>query len=201
MRKDTVTTKVYTFGELNDDAKEKAREWWRSGAFDYEWWDCVYEDATTLAALFGLDIDKIYFSGFWSQGDGACFEGSYEYKKGGLKAVMEHAPQDKKLHAIVKQLQDIQRPTFYRLTATTKQSGLYNHSGCMSVDVSNDDTRRYYSDATNEQEEELTDELRCFADWIYSQLETEYEWINADEQVDEAIRSNEYEFTEEGNIY
>jgi hypothetical protein len=40
--------------------------------------------------------------------------------------------------------------------------------------------------------------MRDFADWIYSQLEKEYEWQNADEQVDDTIRANAYEFDEDG---
>ncbi len=40
--------------------------------------------------------------------------------------------------------------------------------------------------------------LRDFADWIYSQLEKEYEYQMSNECVDENIRANEYEFTEEG---
>jgi hypothetical protein len=36
--------------------------------------------------------------------------------------------------------------------------------------------------------------------WIYRQLEREYEWLMSDEQVDESIRINEYEFTEEGKL-
>ena len=38
---------VYQFDELSDSAKEKARDWYRLGAMDYEWWDYVYEDAIT----------------------------------------------------------------------------------------------------------------------------------------------------------
>jgi hypothetical protein len=44
----------------------------------------------------------------------------------------------------------------------------------------------------------VTESLRDFADWIYRQLETEYEWRMADEQVDYAITANEYTFDESG---
>lgn len=44
MPKQKITT-VYQFDELNDEAKEKAREWYRSGALDYKWWESTYEDA------------------------------------------------------------------------------------------------------------------------------------------------------------
>jgi hypothetical protein len=37
--------------------------------------------------------------------------------------------------------------------------------------------------------------------WIYRQLETEYDWLNADEQVDESIEGNDYQFTDNGRIF
>jgi len=42
---------------------------------DFEWWDSVYELFTEDMKAIGIEVDKMYFSGFWSQGDGACFEG------------------------------------------------------------------------------------------------------------------------------
>ena len=42
---------------------------------DHEWWDSVYELFTEDMKAIGIEVDKMYFSGFWSQGDGACFEG------------------------------------------------------------------------------------------------------------------------------
>jgi hypothetical protein len=35
--------------------------------------------------------------------------------------------------------------------------------------------------------------------WVYRRLEAEYNWLQADEQVDESIRCNEYTFDEDGN--
>ena len=53
-------------------------------------------------------------------------------------------------------------------------------------------------EVTQEDAEEVTQLMRDFANWIYKALELEYEWRNSDEQVDESILSNEYEFDEEG---
>jgi len=36
--------------------------------------------------------------------------------------------------------------------------------------------------------------------WVYRALEQEYEYQTANEQVDDSIRANEYEFTETGRI-
>ncbi len=54
----TIQTQVYTFDELNDEAKEKARDWYREHAMDYEWWESTYEDAATIGlkiTSFNLD--------------------------------------------------------------------------------------------------------------------------------------------------
>jgi len=195
-------TEVYKFEELDARAKEKARAWYRKSAFDYEWWEFVYDDAEAIAALLGIEMahkskhtPAIYFSGFSSQGDGACFEGDYAYKPGAPNAVRDYAPQDDELYKLAVRLQNIQRPRFYHLVASTKQSGFYNHSGCMRVDVRNDSD---WGACTADDEADITQCLREFADWIYRQLEQEYEWQNSDEVVDENIIANEYEFTEDG---
>ena len=78
----TETINVYQFNELSDSQKQSVFDNWRINGPDYEWWDCIYDDAKTIAALMGIEIKDIYFSGFSSQGDGACFTGNYAYKKG-----------------------------------------------------------------------------------------------------------------------
>ena len=140
----------------------------------------------------------IYFSGFSSQGDGACFEGDYSYKKGALKAIVAECPTDKTLHQIARDLQTAQQPYFYRLTATMKHSGHYYHAGCMSVDVEGD-SDIYYNDLS-EAEDNITEALRDFANWMYKQLENEYDYRMSDENVDESIIINEYSFTSDGEI-
>jgi len=193
---------LYKFDELSDDAKEKAREWYRSSDNDRDF-SYVIDDAVTIGAMLGIDINPtnkgygkrpaIYFSGFHSQGDGACFEGSYSYKNGALKAIQAYAPKDRELHAIAKQLQDLQRQHFYSLTAKMNHQGHYYHSWCMRVEVnySLDDSRSL-------PENELTDLMRLFADWVYDKLQAEDEWFRSDECVDESILANEYEFNELG---
>lgn len=210
----TVESTVFQFDELSDTAKEHARDWWRS-CESQDWHDSEYilDDAKAIAEILGIEFNtrqvplmngstrpepNIYWSGFWSQGDGACFEGSYAYKAGSCKAIRAYAPTDKTLHEIADNLRDIQRKYFYQLRATCRHSGRYQHSGCMSVDVEHaDDCWRDIGDA----EDDIQDELRNFADWIYSQLETAYFYSMSEKNVDENIRANEYEFDENGTIH
>ena len=196
---------LYKFDELSDAAKEKAREWFRRDYPDYDWWEFVYEQADTAAKHLGIDIDRkgkhtpaIYFSGFWSQGDGACFEGSYRYKKGWRSALLhEFGPGDtlNELLSIGQALQAAQASQFYKLEATCWRHGSYQHSGCMSVEVTHADSM--YRDI-GDAESGIRDALRAFADWIYDCLESEHAWLTSDEQVDESIIANEYTFLENG---
>ena len=186
---------VYQFNELSDKAKDRVRNWYRGVDHGSFWAECVLEDAAQCAEILGISIKKngIYYSGFWSQGDGASFVGSYAYKKGAAKAIRDHAPQDTTLHEIADSLQEAQRVNFYGAECTITHRGHYQHSGCMSFDWENPNR----PDVLRE-EDSLTQPLRNFADWIYSQLEKEYVYQSADAQVDESILANEYEFTSEG---
>lgn len=205
----TIETTVYQFDELTDEAKEKARDWYRSGALDYVWWDSVYENAANAADKLGITLRTklvklmnggtrqepcIWFSGFCSQGDGACFEGDYCYRKNSVKELMAEWPKDEKLHAIAKGLQDVQRRNFYKITAVVTHRDRYCHEHSVDIDVTVDD-RDYDKDT----DDTVAECLRDFMRWIYESLEAEHDWRLSDECVDEDITANEYEFTEDGH--
>jgi hypothetical protein len=194
----TKTIQLFEFDELSDAAKEKAREWYREGNLDYKWWDSTFDDAKAAGKYIGIDVDDIRFSGFWSQGDGASFAGSYEYRKGGEKALKADFATDKALHAIAKGLTAVQRRYFYQLGARVTFTSWphYCHERCTSIDVW--DKRGFDTDLADA-EETVSELLRDFMRWIYRRLEAEYEWLQADEQVDESIRCNGYTFDEAGN--
>jgi hypothetical protein len=53
----TVTS--YKYSELSDKAKEVARDWFREGALDYQWWDFVYDDAAQIGLkVTGFDLGR-----------------------------------------------------------------------------------------------------------------------------------------------
>ena len=193
----TIETKVYEFDELSDAAKEKAREWYREGALDYEWWDGVFESAKTAGACLGITVDNIYFSGFWSQGDGACFVGSYAYRKGWRAALQAEFSYEgtiePTLETIGQALQDAQRPAFYKVTASVvKGDHRYNHENTVRIEC---------EPYAVEIDDDVSAALRDFMRWIYRALEGEYTRLNSDEQVDEAIEANEYTFTADGERF
>ena len=199
---------VYFFNELSDDAKEKARNWYRNGALDYEWWDCTFEDAKTCLALLGFTVNKIFFCGFSSQGDGACFEGSWCADAVRPLDLKSHAPKDVELHRLADELNYLALK-FPQARLSVKHQGHYYHKyeTAFNVDTGTEDPddMEYPSPAYNaarkaeqETEEALIEASRDAMHWIYRQLENEYNYLNSDEQVDESIIANEYEFTKAG---
>ena len=189
----TIETSVYKYPELDERAKENAREWFSRGVFsDSNDWECVYEDAKNIGALIGIEIDEIYFSGFSSQGDGASFTGRYSYVKGGLKVLKEYAPIDAELHRIAEALQAVQRQNFYKVRAKITVDGRYCHSNTMRFE----NLENHYEDVNSDVEQLLRD----FANWIYCQLKNEYYYQTSDEYVEENILANEYEFYENGKV-
>ena len=47
----------------------------------------------------------------------------------------------------------------------------------------------------------MIEALRDLARWLYRQLEREYDYLTSDESVDDAIRANNYTFTETGRRF
>lgn len=205
-----IEVKAYTFDELDDKAKERAREWFREGnAQDFS--DMIdYDDYQEICSRLGVELDqrpvklmggstryepKVWWELGYSQGDGACFEGRYTYRKGCLKLIKGWAPKDQKLAMIARDLIEAQKPHGYKLTATVKQSG--RGSASYNTDIEVSDGRDDGPDLT-ESADAIRAALRLLMDWFYDYVRAEDQYRNEDEQVDDNIRANEYLFTEEG---
>ena len=178
----TIETIIYKFNELSESAQHRAHENWMTSDCPIDL-DFIVDQFTEMLEMLGFSCVKIYYSGFYSQGDGASFTGQYTYKKGFLKAV-NNEWQDKDLHAILDQLQAIQCRNFYRLESDIYQRGRYVHENTM-YDV-NDDTFL------------LERVWRPLARWLYRHLEKEYEYLTSFEAFRESAESNEWEFTDCG---
>ncbi|OYR26501.1 antitoxin of toxin-antitoxin stability system [Brucella pseudogrignonensis] len=209
-----VETTVYRLAELSDAAKDNARGWYREGGFDYDWYDAVYEDFQRIAEILGIRLKTrtvglmgggsrqdacIWFRGFWSQGDGACWEGFYTYRKAASAEIRSYAPQDTTLHRIADALSAVQKRNFYQLRAEASHRGHYYHEYCMSIAVERDSPT--WQDMTADAEDVVIEALRDLARWLYRQLEREYEYLSSDEAVDETIIANEYTFTDAGRRF
>lgn len=178
-----------------------------------EWWGSTYEMFKEDMSNKGIEVDKIYFSGFCSQGDGACFEGRVCDWPMFLESL---GYTENLLHRFAKDT--------WRFSV--KHSGHYYHENCttFSEDMPNPDgesddwfieTYCMYNDPddlrgkaelavlrtfdyeamTNEFVEMFKENMRD----LYRRLEEEYDHLTSDEAVKETIIANDlFETDEEG---
>lgn len=211
---ETIELTVYSFDELSERAKDKAREKRRYYEVDRDWWNYTYEAAVEVAARMGIIIHNkgsnggpaICFSGFSSQGDGTSFEGVYAYVPDSVAKISAYAPGDKELQHIAESLAVIQTATYLesggRISASITVSGSYRHSGTMQVECQRNgpDSNPFHNDDDQvdaDVDGEVTTLLRAFADWIYEQLEAEHDYLTSDEHIDEGMV--DLKFNEDGD--
>lgn len=191
MRIETITRELFQFSELSDEAKEKARDWFRAGmAGDSIFGEHILEEFhDTLMPTLGFSLDKKRT--YWSVGsydDYATFDGSWyasEVKPEAIAALKADWPRDKEVHRLC--------DVFAELAALENARGSASNSyhGNLSCEF-------FAENAEPEHEEAFCDACRDLARWLKKTLVTEWEYQNSDECVDENIEANEYEFTADG---
>lgn len=160
---------------------------------DYEDWYCI-EDYNTIGETIGINNFTLMFSGFHSQGDGACFTGNYQYNKGALKEIKKEFPMDIELHNIVQRLQELQKLNFYNLLATIKHNSRYYHEESMIYYIERNDNKDYFKG------EDLEDIFCDLAKWMYNSLHNSYNELTSKEAILETIEANDYNFDGAGNL-
>lgn len=212
-------TTVYQFEELSDEAKERAREWYREGEAEvFSDDEFILEPAKTAARLIGIEFAErsyqtsrgkthteadITWSLAYCQGDGLAFAGTYTFTRGAADAVRAEFPTDTALHAIADGLQALQ--AHYKLSGAGpgnvegKVTQVHAGGGSYYMDATVTDSETGEEPDDSEMHKTFRDLMRDFADWIYEGLKAEYESRQENEYVDENIIANEYEFDEDGN--
>lgn len=207
----------FMFSELEESAKQTAREAYTSGEYPgYDWWDDVYADAERMASMLGITFDsevhktmggkslckpQISFSGFYCQGSGACFSGNYAFALDSVAKISAET-NDKELIRIAEQLTLLQTTRrllgHALLTASIVERGSYSHSGSMQVEVNSEDEEDEHCQINPDEEDEVTQLMRDFANWIYAQLEAENDYLYSDEYIDDQLAEDK--FDEFGNV-
>lgn len=180
-----------------DELIDKHRHW---NVEHIDWWDSTYDMFKEDMQAKGIEVDRMYFSGFWSQGDGACFEGSVT---------------DWDLF-IDSHFRPDQYPMVRKLLAcggdvklSVQHSGHYYHENCTTFD-SDYDLLEYVMDRPSELHEQVVeawqalldaemedfrkDAIEIFKDHmrqLYKNLEAEYDYLTSDEVVWESLEAND----------
>jgi len=188
-----ITIKGYTFSELNEEAKAKAlEEHCHILVEDADWHDPVLECFKEDMEAIGFSNVKPAYSGFWSQGDGACFT----CQSVDLAKVFEHMK-------ITNYFDIPQRwvdAATYGLLACSviKNNSNYSHSNTITAIIEWDSLHLLTANDTENISVVLTDFARDCADGLYADLETAYTAETSADAVGTELEEREYLFTENG---
>lgn len=166
----TAQINFYKFNELSDRAKDRARDWWRQGALDYDWHECIYDDAERV----GLKITG-FDTGRRSEITGD-FTGTPESTA--KKILAEHGED----------------------TGTAAEARHYLKTVAeFMASAEKDEYGELATYALDNEKDEIDREfLRALLEEYLTILRKEEEYQLSDEVADEVIVANEYEFTEDG---
>lgn len=198
----TITRTVYTYDELSDDAKEKARDECRHWNTDDDYW---YEHSLDYwkeeLEKQGIYDAEISFSGFYHQGSGASFTG-----KPNLAEWMKAQGIARRYRALYYAATNPTNEVEAFATITSGRGYSHYTRGVPEVEL-----RCYLDDEDpravrlNQQADEVND---AFEQWfrdqegeIYRNLRDEYEYLTSDEAIAEMLIVNETQFNEDGGLY
>jgi len=217
------TETTYTFNELSDKAKERALQDWQ---FDWDLFDseCLIDDAKREGVERGFDIEDVRWSGFYTQGDGASWQG--RIKIGTF--IDYHLKEDNPDHHRYIVLRELIRDDWAYPDATVYYSGTwYTNSAHMKVEYYEaTDFSETRSDAVITDPESvlcgasvrelangismshlldnlaewMQDKARSYADEIYSTLRKEYDHYISAENFAEIAEINDWRFDEDGKM-
>jgi hypothetical protein len=217
-----IEVEIYKYGELSEQSQQKAREWYIEG-MDYEWWEGVYEMAIKDGYEKGFCIDKIYFSGFHSQGDGASWTGQVDVRQWLEENLSDSIGVSAWCHLV-------QEDVISKHLKVVANNSHYCHESTMQVGEVMDDSETFDDDytlklpsifkgmdirtvfdliesdsncaikTTEGIEQAILESVRDYAKDIYQRLKEEYEYLCSEEMMLDHFDANDYHFTNEGAI-
>ena len=168
----TAQINYYNFNELSDRAKDTARDWWRQGALDHDWWESIYEDAEQI----GIKITSFDTGRSWDiTGD---FIGTPEETAD--KILAEHGGST---------------DTAAEASAFLKTLGAF-----MATAEKDEDGELLSLSLEADRLDIVTEFRRALLEQYLVMLRSEAEYQLSDEVADEMLSANAYEFTEDGKI-
>ncbi len=184
---------VFTFDELSKKSKEKVLENLRDINVDYDGWaDWIIEDKTAKLEKLGYKDITIYYSGFCSQGDGACFIAKVD--------IEEYIKAHKLGKKYRKLLSEVKAGNWANITI--KHGAHYYYSRSTTVDYEGvcDLTDKAYSQLEN-LASEVEAEREEVGDEIYDVLKANYFELTDNTSIIDTIEANEYTFLEDGEMF
>jgi len=174
---------------------------------EHDWYDYEYQSFREDMKAKGIDVVRMYFSGFWSQGDGACFEGGFD----DVRLFIDSHFKDTDYPMIRKLLDE-----GGSVVINCNHSGHYYHENCTRFSIDADELRycmnmptEFHEQVVAGMDEKLSMEVGEFETAsieifkshmrdLYRRLEAEYDHLTSDEAVAEAVIANDLNDEDEG---
>jgi hypothetical protein len=191
---------------VNSEQRERLLEKYRYINVEHDhWWGSVYEQFREDMKAVGINVTRMYFSGFWSQGDGACFEGLFD----SALTYLDHHHKDQ--YPMIRKLLEHEGEVY----ANCRHSGRYYHQNCTEFWVDSDTLtgmlpqptefhetiaeqwQSQLEDEVSDLENDVIEQWRTYMGDLYRKLEEEYDYLTSDEAVWDTIEANELDADEE----
>lgn len=180
------TIQIFSFEELSPEAQEVALEQFRNdvsnGAipeiYDH---DPLIEGMKEELAEIGIESVDVFYSGFWSQGDGLCFTGEVKNVK------------------LFSESLGLLNLKYWDIINFRRMSTRYNHENTIETDLRIDwHAEESFKKVWNDLFEKIEDWRKSKCREFYNRLEKHYDYCSSDEVVKEELIEREYHFLENG---
>lgn len=172
----TITVNLYSFNELNDEAKKVAIEKLSDINVDYQWWECTYGDAKMVDIIIdGFDLDRNrHCSGkLYSNGTDVAYK--------------------------IKEQHGTNCNTYFLADSYLAEWDklVEKYSDGKTTNVVDEENFEQF----DEEADELTKQFEADLLEEYANiLQREYDYLTSEEAIIQTIEVNDYFFTEDGKL-
>ena len=193
--------KEFQVDELPEAAKERVLEKHRGWNVEYcDWAECTIDAFKEKLGSLGFLDPETYYSGFWSQGDGASFKAEVDidiYIRAHLEDLIKARVDIFTLRQILNR--DSARDDWEMESHHITQSGHYYHEKTMDIDLGwRGDAPKNIEDALTQMQGFILKDARDLAKGFYKSLGKEYDYLTSDEAIIESLNANDKKFTRDG---
>lgn len=199
-------TDIVTFDELDESAKEKAREWVRSWITDDNWYaedEGILYDVDSKPQFAGHDVFKNSIPKYWDLDRDSYINFELEFKEGGEKKLLNYLGLSDSLEKKI-------QATFENGHTNSNYNTQIKFHDVMGNEIDTDADYDEYVKYLDEDEDRITEKefdvlqkgvqkWDDLMDKSFRNLRSNFEYTLSDEGVDDMIRSNEYTFDRMGN--
>ena len=155
---------------------------------------------------YGFIYPEINYTGFWSQGDGASFT-CYRVD---IPVFIEHFNDeigltDKQKNLLLALMKDYDVFVFdvkrIKCRYYHEKTVLVCTEFCLYNFYNYPHLQSFLASIMQRLEDVISEKVLDFSREIYRELEKEYDYLTSEDAIIESLQANDYEFTEDGNIY